>query len=164
MTKTKKQPLLIKRTWTGVGADLLDPQNLLYLPYISCKSDKTILHDRALIFSGEDAFMLKGCSEPLPDLAQSHHSKNPFSKIATNKFKFGSPLLNFGHVYLAKERLNDQIEIIYSAPLFVRFKTVTLDKKPVYGFDIPTTLNLDEELKRHHANAVVWLPEVTLKY
>ncbi len=162
MTKTKKQPLLIKRTWPGAGADLLDPQNLLYLPYISRKSDETILHDRALIFSGEYAFALKGCSESLPDLAQSHHSKNPFSKIATNKF--GSPLLNFGHVYLARKRLNDQIEIIYSAPLFVQFKAKTLAKIPAYGFDIPIDLTLAEKLKRHHANAVVWLPEVTLKY
>lgn len=108
--------------------------------------------------------MQTGSLMPLPNVVQSNNLKHPFRKIVINGGGHLASILDFGHVYLARniKALNGSIEIIYSAPLFVRFKTAIYGEVEYYGFDISETVDLRKKLKKHGANAIAWLPEVEL--
>ena len=54
---------------------------------------------------------------------------------------------------------NDEIEILHSAPLLVCFKVQHVNDELIrWGFEIPNSVDLPSELKKHNANSVVWLP------
>ncbi|MCC4508198.1 hypothetical protein LMC05_04150 [Limosilactobacillus reuteri] len=51
-----------------------------------------------------------------------------------------------------------------SAPLLVNFKVGNVDYGlKGWGFDIPDSVDLTSELKKRHANVVVWLPVIEVE-
>ncbi len=118
------------------------------------KNGKLIIHDKAAILIPEDNNLRGMTRFPLPSVPQLPHLKISLAKTFNH---------NFGNVYLARLYPNDQVEILQSAPLLVKFKTRSIDEQEAWGYDIPRSVNLPSELRKHHANAVVWLPVMEVK-
>lgn len=117
------------------------------------KNGELIIHDGTEIIANDDATIFRGMMRtPLPFTPQSSHIKISFSDLLSQ---------NFGKVYLARLYPNDEIEILHSAPLLVSFKVRHVNDEVIgWGFDIPDSVDLSSELKKRHANAVVWLPVI----
>ncbi|MBB1095207.1 hypothetical protein LTY36_01285 [Limosilactobacillus agrestis] len=111
------------------------------------KNGKLIIHDQARIIIAEG--FSKMMDTTLPSIPQLPHLKISLAKTLNH---------NFGNVYLARFYPNEQVEILRSAPLLVKFKTEYINGQETWGFEIPNSVNLSSELKKHNANAVVWLP------
>lgn len=118
------------------------------------KNGKLIIHDEAAILIPEDNDVRGMIRLPLPLIPQLPHLKISLAKTLNH---------NFGNVYLARLYPNDQVEILQSAPLLVKFKTLSIDEQEAWGYDIPRSVNVPSELRKHHANAVVWLPVMEVK-
>ena len=146
----------LKEICTSFDTKMYDMTNLMSLPYLSYKGNKAILHDRAIVMEENESMEFQKCETSFP--AQVPSWKHSFKEIALYENGF----FNFGHVYLAKKKLNGLEEIIYSALLFVNFKTKLEGKNKYYGFEIPDTVDLTEQFRKYHANALVWLPEIQL--
>lgn len=118
---------------------------------------KIIIHAGGQIIDtkSENDSLFRGMMiSPLTSAPQLSHLKINLDKILNH---------NFGNVYLARHYPNDQVEILKSAPLLVKFKTRSIDEQEAWGYDIPRSVNLPSELRKHHANAVVWLPVMEVK-
>ncbi|OYS59689.1 hypothetical protein [Limosilactobacillus reuteri] len=118
---------------------------------------KIIIHAGGQIIDtkGENDSLFRGFRgmmiSPLTSAPQLSHLKINLDKILNH---------NFGNVYLARHYPNDQVEILKSAPLLVKFKTRNVEGQDAWGYDIPRSIDLLSELKKRHANAVVWLPVI----
>lgn len=118
---------------------------------------KIIIHAGGQIIDtkSENDSLFRGMMiSPLTSAPQLSHLKINLDKILNH---------NFGNVYLARHYPNDQVEILKSAPLLVKFKTRSIDEQEAWGYDIPRSVNLPSELRKHHTNAVVWLPVMEVK-
>lgn len=119
------------------------------------KNGKLLIHDQPQILeSANDAYEVTGMIKRLPTIPQLPNIKINLDKVISH---------NFGHVYLARVYPNDQVEILYSAPLFVEFKNQNIDGQDSYGYEIPASVNLSAKLKKSHANSLVWIPEIEVK-
>lgn len=119
------------------------------------KNGKLLIHDQPQILeSANDAYEVTGMIKRLPTIPQLPNIKINLDKVISH---------NFGHVYLARVYPNDQVEILYSAPLFVEFKNQNIDGQDSYGYEIPASVDLSAKLKKSHANSLVWIPEIEVK-
>ena len=121
------------------------------------KNGKLIIHAKAKIFIVEDGVCIfRGMMDSaLPRVPQLPHLKISVSDLLSH---------NFGKVYLGRLYPNNQVEILHSAPLLVNFKVGNVDYGlKGWGFDIPDSVDLTSELKKRHANVVVWLPVIEVE-